>query len=92
MPRFMIEVKHGDDEVTCVRALRVIEQYGSHLMTHAEWGCKDGYHACWLIGDLGSREEALHIVPPEFRPDARVIELNRFSRQEIADLVAQYGK
>jgi hypothetical protein len=89
MPRFMITVPHDEDHDACVRALHAIEQYGSHLMTHAEWGCKDGHHACWLIVDMNDRGDAVRMVPPEFRTHAQVVELNRFTRDEIAAMVAE---
>ena len=89
MPRYMIELTHGDHHEACVRALHAIEQYGSHLFMHAEWGCKDGHHACWMIADLDDRSQAMGMVPPLFRSEARVVELNRFTKQEIESLVAE---
>jgi hypothetical protein len=91
MPRYLIEVKHADDYDACVRALQAIEQYGSHLMTHAEWGCKDGHHSCWLIAELDNRDDAMRMVPPEFRPETRVVALNRFSKEEISQLISELG-
>ena len=61
-------------------------QLGSHLITSADWGCEDGVHTGWLIADLDSREEALQIVPPQYRADTRVILLRRWSRSEIEDM------
>lgn len=89
MNRYLIEIPHDDEYVACVRALHAIEKHGSHFVTHAEWGCKSGVHSGWLIAELGSREEALRMVPPELRADARVVELRRFSGQEIASMLAE---
>ena len=89
MPRYLIELTHGDEYAACVKALRAIEQFGSHFVTRADWGCKDGTHACWLIAELDSRNEALQMVPVEFRQDARVVELNKFTREQIASMVAK---
>ncbi len=83
MPRYMIELTHGSDHASCVTALASIEQYGSHFMTHADWGCRDGVHVGWLVAELESREEAIQIVPPQFRHQARIVELNKFTREEI---------
>ncbi len=88
MPRYLIELTHEDEHDACVRALRAIEQYGAHFVTHADWGCHDGIHCGWLVVELDSREEAMMVVPPEFRPEARIVELNRFTREEIASLIA----
>jgi hypothetical protein len=80
MPRYLIELSHGDEHVACVKALRAIEQSGSHFMTHADWGCKAG---------IEDRDEAVRLVPPEFRQEARIVELNRFTKEQIVSLLAE---
>ena len=89
MTRFLIELTHEKEHVACVRALRAIEQYGSHFVTHADWGCEAGIHSGWLIVELDSRDEALLMVPPEFRREARIVELNQFTPEQIASLASQ---
>ncbi len=89
MPRYLIQLSHGEEHAACVKALRAIEQFGSHFVTHADWGCKDGTHSGWLIAELDSRAQALQIVPSEFRAEARIVELNKFTREEIASLIAE---
>ncbi len=89
MPRYLIELTHEDDHEGCIQALRAIEQYGAHLLTHADWGCRDGCHCGWLVVDLDSREEAVRLVPPELRSEARIVQLNKFTREEIASLIAE---
>jgi len=86
MPRYLIEFSHSSEYEGCVRALDAIMGHGSHLITNAEWGCEDGIHTGWLIAELDSREEALQIVPPQYRADTRVIQLRRWSRDEIEDM------
>ena len=88
MSRYLIELAHADEHEACVKALRAIEQYGAHFVTHADWGCLDGVHCGWLVVEVDSREEATMLVPPELRPEARVVELNKFTRKEIASLIA----
>ena len=39
--------------------------------------------------ELDSREEALRLVPPEFRMEAKVVELNKFTKESIANVVAE---
>jgi hypothetical protein len=92
MPRYLIEVKHDEGHAACVRALDAIESYGSHFFTNADWGCKDGVHSCWVIADLENRDEAKLMIHPEFRHDARIVQLNKFTRDEIARLVAGLKK
>jgi len=89
MSRFLIELAHGAEGNACLKALRAIEQSGSHFVTRAYWGCVDGSHCGWLMVDVDSRDEALQIVPPEFRKEARVIELNQFTREDIRAMIAK---
>jgi hypothetical protein len=92
MPRYLISLTHGADHEVCVRALHSIERYGGHLFTHAEWGCKAGVHSGWLVVELDSRDAAMQMIPPEFRDDAQVVELNKFTHEEIAEWVAKLGR
>jgi len=85
----MINLPHGDDHDMCVRALQAIQRYGGHLFTNAEWGCKAGVHCGWLVVELENRDAAMQMIPPEFRHVAQVIELNRFTKEEVAAWVAQ---
>lgn len=89
MAHYLIELSHGDEGDTCIKALRAIEQSGSHFVTHAYWGCVDGSHCGWMIAELDSRDDALQIIPPEFRHQARVVQLNRFTRENIAAMIAK---
>jgi len=82
MPRFLIEVPHDPTPRACTRAVEVLLRTGSHFLTHAEWGCKDGEHKAWIIMDVDSREEALNKVPADFRAETKVVRLNRFILDE----------
>jgi hypothetical protein len=92
MPRFLIELSHDDEHAACVKALQSIMQSGSHLMTQLEWGCKSGIHCGWLIVELENSDQAMHVVPPGFRHEARIIELERFTKEQIASLIADLEK
>ena len=87
MPRFLIEIRHSGQRDHCAKSLHALMEYGSHLVTHAEFGCDDGVHAGWLIVDVDNRDEAMHLVPPEFRADARVIRLRKWTREQIEALM-----
>jgi hypothetical protein len=87
MPKFLIEVKHADDYAGCVKALDALRALGSHLVSHADFGCEDGVHCGWLVVDVADRDEAELIVPPALRADARIIQLRRWSPDEIAAMV-----
>lgn len=92
MPRFLIVVPHKDDYSGCVSALNALDRYGSHFVTNADFGCGDGDHTAWLVVEVDSRAEAQQMVPPEFRRDAHVVELNRFTREEIQSMMESLKK
>ena len=87
MPRCVIELTHDDDHAACVRVLEAVERYGAHFFTHADWGCRAGIHCAWMIAEFDNPEEALQVIPPQFRHEARIIELNKFTREELASMV-----
>lgn len=91
MARFLVEVPHGAGIAPCVRAVDVFYRTGSHFLTNADWGCKDGVHKAWFIADAASREEARNIVPSAWRADAVVVQLNDFTAAEIEHLVNHYA-
>ena len=90
MPKFLIEVPHGGDLNACKHAVEIFLRTGSHFLTHADWGCKDGEHKAWLIIDVGSKDEARNVVPPEFRPKAKIVGLNSFSRENLDATVREH--
>ena len=91
MARFLIEVPHESEVVACARVVEVFLRTGSHFLTNADWGCKDGDHKAWIIADVDSKDQARSIVPPAFRSHARIVQLNKFTMEEI-DEVLRYHK
>jgi len=78
MPRFLIEVSHDGEAIACSRAQQVFLASGSHYLTHADWGCKDGVHAAWIIVEMESKEQARAVLPPADRRGARIVALSTF--------------
>ncbi|MCZ7652593.1 MAG: hypothetical protein M5U13_16055 [Thermoanaerobaculia bacterium] len=91
MARYLIEVPHAEETVACARVVKVFLESGSHFLTHADWGCHDGDHRCWMIVDVADRREALGIVPPAFRAETRIVALDRFTLEEIDTILAEHG-
>lgn len=87
MPKFLIEVPHEEEIVACARAVKIFLESGSHFLTHADWGCKDGEHKAWLVADVDSKDQARAILPPAYRPHAKIVQLNNFTVGEIDDLL-----
>lgn len=87
MAKFLIEVPHEASAVACARVVKVFLASGSHLLTHAEWGCMDGDHRAWIMAEVATKEEALAIVPPAFRSVARIVGLNHFTMSQIDEMM-----
>ncbi len=87
MPRFLIEAPHEEEIVACSRAVKVFLESGSHFLTNADWGCKDGDHKAWIIAEVDSKEQARAILPPMYRTRAKIVQLNKFTLKEIDELL-----
>ena len=68
----------------CHRVIELFVNSGSHLLSNAHWGCKDGVHKAWFISDFENKEEAMQTVPPYFKRNATVVELVKFDKDDIA--------
>jgi hypothetical protein len=90
MPRFLIEHEHEPETVACARIVKVFLSTGSHYLTHADWGCRDGEHYAWMIVDADSKEEARSLLPPALRAEARVVALNTFEMDEIDAILSDH--
>jgi hypothetical protein len=90
MARYLIEVPHEPEAQACARAVQVFLATGSHLLTHADWGCMDGEHSAWLIVEANSKEEARYVVPPAFRAGTKIIGLNQFTMEQIDSFMSHH--
>jgi hypothetical protein len=86
MPNFLIEIPHSENTFECKQVIKLFVESGSHYLANAYWGCKSGVHKSWFISDFNNEEEALQIVPPFLRHNARIIELTKFSKLDMQDL------
>jgi hypothetical protein len=91
MERFFVEIPHEAETAACARAVKALLETGSHFLTHADYGCKDGEHKAWMILELESKEDVRRILPPAFRSQAKIVQLNRFSMEEIDELLRYHG-
>ncbi len=90
MAKFLIEVPHEAEVVACARAIKLLLETGSHFLTHADFGCKDGVHKGWIVVDVDSNEEARNMLPPAYRRQATVIGLSRFGIEELDELIRHH--
>jgi hypothetical protein len=89
MPRYLIEVPHEAEEIACARAAKTLLETGSHFLTHADFGCNDGEHKAWIIVDVENKEAARAILPTDSRTQAKIVQLSKFSLEEI-DKILKY--
>jgi len=90
MARFFIEVPHEAEATACARVVEIFLKSGSHFLTHADWGCMDGEHKAWIVADVKSREEARAILPPAMRSEAKIVQLNFFTMEEIEEILRHH--
>jgi hypothetical protein len=88
--RFLIEVPHEETTLACARAVEVFLKSGSHFLSNADWGCKDGEHKAWMVVEVESKDDARRIVPPAFRSRARIVQLNAFTMTDIEDILRHH--
>ena len=88
--KFLIEVPHEPTKLACLRAIEVLLKSGSHFLTHSDWGCYDGEHKAWITVELDSKDEARAIVPPAFRAEAHITQLNGFDLEEVQLMIRQH--
>jgi nicotinate-nucleotide pyrophosphorylase len=90
MAKFLIEVPHEENQVACARIVDIFLKSGSHFLTHADWGCMDGEHKAWIMIEVDSKEEARFVVPPAFRAQAKIVGLNKFTMEEIDEILRRH--
>ena len=86
MAKFLIEVPHDEEETECIRVVESFLTYGSHFVTHADWGCMDGVHKAWITIEADSKDEARAILPPASRANAKIVCLNKFTWMNSTNL------
>jgi len=92
MQKFLIEVPHDEDFISCIQAVQIFLTSGSHFLRNADWGCRDGDHKAWLVVEVDSKEEARKILPPAYRADAKIVGLNKFTVAEIDEEMRNYHR
>lgn len=89
MALHLIEVPHSDSKIECSKAIQVFLSSGSHFLSNADWGCDDGEHKAWIVVDVNSKEEALQIVPPLYRQQAKIVRLTKYTQATMKASVSE---
>jgi hypothetical protein len=90
MSKYLIEVPHESEKIECLRSVSIFLSTGNHFLKNADWGCLDGQHQAWFIMDLNSKYEARQLVPPAYRKDAKITQLNKFKLEEVEELLKHH--
>ena len=90
MEKFLIEVPHEGDKASCARTVQIFLDSGSHFVTNAEWGCKDGDHKAWLIVEIENKEAAMRILPSGYQTKAKIIKINKFTRKDMEETLLDH--
>ena len=64
----------------------MIVNLGMHMLGHTWWGCASGVHAGWLDIEADTERDALSAVPPPMRKEAKIIEVTKFTPNQIKAL------
>jgi hypothetical protein len=80
MNKYLIEVSQGSYKISNMRASYIFKRSGSHFVTHAEWGYLDGKYKAWLVAETEDEKEAMRILPSAYRHSAKIVLLNKFSK------------
>lgn len=91
MPKFLIEIPHEANKIACLRSISVLLSTGSHFLTNADFGCLDGVHKAWFFMEADNKDEALMVVPPAFRNDTKISQLNKFKLDDVNDLLKKHS-
>jgi hypothetical protein len=91
MAKFLIEVPHANEKIECLNSVKIFLSSGSHFLRNADWGCLDGVHKAWFMMEAQNKAEALQIVPPAYRRDAKIMQLNTFDIGQIEELLKEHA-
>jgi hypothetical protein len=90
MPKYLIEIPHGSEKTECLRSVSILLSTGSHFLTNADWGCMDGEHKAWFFMDAVNKDEALMVIPPAYRKDTKIFQLNKFTLADVNELLKHH--
>lgn len=79
MPSYLVISPHTHED--CSKVLGDLLAMG--YLTHFDWGCRDGEHTGWAIIEADNKAEAMMVVPPLARASARVVQIGKFTPDEV---------
>ncbi len=86
MAHYLLEMSHPANKGDCLNALDMIVSLGMHILHHTWWGCGAGVHTGWLDIEVDSEREARGVIPLPIRNQARVVEVQKFTPNQVKAL------
>lgn len=90
MPKYIVEVPHSGDRLECQRSIQIFLSTGNHFLMNADWGCHDGVHKAWFMMEVDNKDEAMRVIPPLYRKDAIITQLEKFKPQDFDKIMRQH--
>jgi hypothetical protein len=88
MPHFFIESRHTPAE--CARGMDDLAHHPDTL-SQFSFGCLHGNHTAWALVDATSESAARSLVPAVVRNKARVVQVDKFTPEQIKDLLKAHA-
>ena len=85
MNKYLIEVSQSSYRLSTMRASYIFKRSGSHFLTHADWGFRDGEYKAWFVAETENKKEAMQILPSAYRQNAKIILIQKFSGKSTDD-------
>ena len=84
---YVIESKHTGPG--CLAALD--EMNKKNLLDKTYFGCKTGDHRGWTVLQAESSEAALNMLPTSERVNSHVVQVSKFTPEELKEIHAKHG-
>jgi hypothetical protein len=81
--RFLIITTHTPEQ--CLKSLDEFAAKSPDLLKKIDWGCKVGDHSGYVVVKAADETAARNLLPAEQRKTARVIQLNKFTVEQIKE-------
>ena len=81
MERFLVECSHDADD--CKKVVKNLYYQG--YLHNCDWGCKAGVHKAWVTIEAENERQALLVVPPILRTNARAIMVVKFDPEMVRE-------
>lgn len=81
--RFLIIMTHTPDQ--CLKSLDDYVAKTPDLLKKIDWGCKVGDHTGYVVVKAADETAARYMLPYEERKTARVIQVDKFTVEQIKD-------